>query len=125
MFRVFCPVDVNFKPTRVGMTIITSKFYVSSLGFFTPSTIDCKWILYLHVNVIPFHNTTEVFIHGKYPVKSMIVYVSDYHLEGNKCLLSWFYNTEKLNPNLRTSTSETSHLLCRHSRQSRQCCTKI
>lgn len=55
----------------------------------------------------------------------MIVYISNYHLKGNKFLLSWFYNSEKLNSNLHTLNPETSYLICRYSWQSRQRCTKI
>lgn len=75
-----------------------SQFCVSSSE--SPEQQTVNGLLYLHINIIPLHNTTQVLIHCKYPVKSMIIYVSDYHLEGKKYLLSWFYNTEKLKTNL-------------------------
>lgn len=99
MLCIFCPIDVNFKPVRTKLTINSENFYVISSEIF-PKYYFAQWILYLHINIIPFHNTTKVFIHSEYSVKSMIVYISNYHLKGNKFLLSWFYITEKLNSQL-------------------------
>lgn len=87
--------------------------------------IFVQWISYLHINIIPFHNTTKIFIHCKYSVKSMIVYISNYHLKGNKFLLRRVYNSEKLHSSFHTLNPETSYLICRYSWQERQCCTKI
>lgn len=54
------------------------------MSFFWILWYFAKWILYLHINIIPLHNTTKIFIHCEYSVKSMIVYISNYHLKKKK-----------------------------------------
>lgn len=82
MLCIFCPINVNFKPIKTKLKIKSENFYYS---------FECclkwyfaKWILYLHINIIPLHNTTKIFIHCEYSVKSMIVYISNYHLKKKK-----------------------------------------
>lgn len=135
MFRIFCSIDSNFKPKKINKKLETTEnCYLKSYNgkinknptqfVFTlcsdfylmliteiESSLKSRY-LYLHINVITFHNTTQIFIHGKYPVEPMIVYISNNHLKENgvHMIKIRLTNVEVLNVVLHIRNY--SHLIC-------------